>query len=131
MPTPGTPAGHQTVAPYLLVDDVPRLLRFVTEAFSADEIWRQTTPAEGLRHVELRIGDSVVMIGARRPQLPPLCGSVHVYVADVDAAYARALAAGATALAPPADRPYGDRSGGVRDPAGNLWWLGTNLTPRP
>ena len=92
-----------------------------------------TTP--GGVHRELRVGDSMLMIGesAQENVVPVRPSAYHVYVDDVDATFARALAAGGTSMGEPADRPYGERSGYIRDAAGNYWYiarsLGTSAVP--
>jgi len=68
----------------------------------------------------------MVMCGQARTPADRTTSMVYVYVPDTDAAYARALAAGATAVRPPADEFYGDRSGGVKDAWGNQWWMATH-----
>ncbi|GAB1594890.1 VOC family protein [Lysobacter claricitrinus] len=118
------PEGHPAVAPYLVVDDAAAQIAFLVEVFGAVERVRHASPDGGIRHAEVAIEDSVVMIGERPGA--SMCASVHVYVPDVDACHARALAAGAASIVEPRDVPYGDRSAGVRDPLRNLWWLGTH-----
>lgn len=120
------PPGHPAVAPYLVVADAAAQIAFLVQVFGAVERVRQTTSDGGIRHAEVAIEDSIVMLGERAEAMQ---ASVHVYVQDVDAVYARALDAGATGLAAPRDLPYGDRSAGLRDPQGNLWWLGTHRPP--
>ncbi|MGY4514470.1 VOC family protein [Lysobacter sp. HA18] len=117
------PAGHPAVAPYLVVEDAAAQIAFLVDVFAAVERVRHATPDGGIRHAEVAIEESIVMIGERPGAA--MSASVHVYVPDVDACHARALAAGATSVVEPRDLPYGDRSAGVRDPQGNLWWLGT------
>ena len=121
------PDGYNAVSPYLLVRDVRAMLDFLTDVFGAVELRRQADADGTIRHAEVRIGDSVVMVGVRPWAELPI-SSVHVYVADVDRAYARALDHGAASLAEPRDLPYGDRSAGVRDTQGNYWWIGTRLS---
>ena len=79
----------------------------------------------------LRIGDSVVMLGDAHGEHKPLQTMLYVYVDDADAIYQRALAAGATSVQAPVDQFYGDRSGGVKDPFGNLWWIATHIEDVP
>jgi PhnB protein len=119
------PDGYNAVSPYLLVNDVRAMLDFLVHAFGATELRRQADAEGGIRHAEVRIGDSVVMMGCRPGA--DLIASVHVYVADVDRVYARALDLGATSLSEPRDQPYGDRTAGVQDVQGNYWWIGTRL----
>ena len=76
-------------------------------------------------HAEVRIGDSVVMMGEAGPENKPTSSMIYLYVSDADAVYRRALQAGATPVREPADQFYGDRNAGVKDPAGNQWWMAT------
>jgi uncharacterized glyoxalase superfamily protein PhnB len=123
------PAGYQTVTPYLVVPEVARLIDFLKEAFAAQELRRDTGPDGAVRHAEIKIGDSMVMLGEATAEWPAMPGMLHVYVDDVDAVYRRALLAGATSLREPVDESYGDRVGGVADPSGNQWWLATPVEP--
>ncbi|HEY1309036.1 MAG TPA: VOC family protein [Vicinamibacterales bacterium] len=121
--------GFTTVTPYLHATK-PGLLDFLTRAFGAVETETTTTP-RGV-HREVRVGNSMVMIGEGGPEdavHPP--ASFHVFVPDVDAAYERAIAAGATSLGAPEDRHYGERSGFVKDAFGNHWYIATSLGPTP
>ena len=121
------PDGYNRVQPYLLVRDVSRQIEFLTKTFGAREIMR-TTGGSGGTHAEVRIGDSVIMMGGdNTPGWTPMPSALYVYCEDVDAAYQRALAAGGDALEEPADKPYGDRVAGVRDSAGNIWWIATHI----
>jgi PhnB protein len=127
MSHPYKPPGHTSVSPYLLVSDVKSLLAFLAQVFDAKELSRWELPDGTLKHAEVRIDDSVIMMGERPATQSGMTGSVHVYVADVDATYTKALAAGATSLVEPRDQAYGDRSAGIRDTEGNYWWIGTRL----
>jgi PhnB protein len=99
------------------------LLDFVTQVFEAEELERGETP--GGLHVDVKIGDSVMDLELGELPAEATHSSVYVYVPDVDAAYRRALQAGAISLAEPGDKPYLDRNAGVRDSFGNIWWIGT------
>ncbi|MEI7035735.1 VOC family protein [Fulvimonas yonginensis] len=121
------PAGHPAVSPYLLVADARAMLDFLAATFGARELYRKTREDGSIMHAEVQIDDSVVMLGERPERAAAICGSVHVYVPDVDACHARGLVAGATSVSPPTDQPYGDRTAGLRDAEGNLWWIGTHL----
>ena len=121
------PEGLHTVTPYLMVDDADRLIAFATEAFSATLQHRTARPDGGVMHAQFRIGDSTVMAGEPQGAFDPMPAFLHLYVEDCDAVYRKALAAGAESVMEPADQFYGDRSGGVRDPLGNLWWIATRL----
>jgi PhnB protein len=119
--------GFHTVTPYLIVQEAAQLINFVKEAFAATELFRGTGSAGGI-HAEVRIGDSIVMIGgggAWRGE--PIPAAIYLYMDDVDAVYKRALQAGAASLSEPADQPYGDRIAGVKDPFGNVWYIATHI----
>ena len=125
------PEGYHTVTPYLVVDDVDRLLDFLKAAFDATEKERVPGQDGATGHAEVLIGDSHVMMGRAQDEIPKLPCMLYVYVPDTDATYARALAAGATSQQEPADMFYGDRNASVKDPTGNLWTIAThqeNLT---
>lgn len=118
--------GFLTITPYLIVNDAAQLIDFVKNAFGAEEQFRSIGSAGGL-HCELKLGDSMVMIGGGGAwRGTPSTTALHVYVPDVDATYQRALAAGATPLRAPADQEYGDRDASVRDAAGNNWYIGSH-----
>jgi PhnB protein len=125
--------GFRTVTPYIVVNDVPGLIDFTERAFGATEDARTTGSGAGL-HAEVQIGDSKLMIGGGSPQHSwrgdPLTAAFHIYVPDVDAVFARAVQAGATVIQQPADMEYGERSGGVTDPFGNVWYIATAKGPR-
>ncbi len=127
MAVPYIPDGYHTVTPYLVVSDVRALIAFAQQAFGA----RDATTVEGndgkIMHGEMRIGDSVVMMGEPNEGNPPTSAMLHLYVEDVDATYERALAAGATSTREPKDEFYGDRTAGIRDVWGNQWWMATHM----
>ncbi|PYY21391.1 MAG: hypothetical protein DMG62_18820 [Acidobacteria bacterium] len=122
------PKGYRTVTPYPVAQNADALIEFVKRAFGAEERFRAIGPAGGI-HAEIRIGDSMLMMGGGGPGLSwrgessPM--AFHMYVPDCDATYKRALEAGGTSIAEPVDQPYGERSGGVKDPAGNFWYIAT------
>lgn len=120
------PEGYHTVTPYLMVKEAPQLIDFVKQAFGAVETFRTTGSAGGI-HAEVRIGDSMVMIGGGGTwQGEPMPAAIYLYVNDVDAVYKQALQAGATSLSEPEDQPYGDRTAGVNDSFGNIWYIATH-----
>lgn len=121
------PAGHNAVSPYLVTEHADAVIRMLREVFGGEELHRSTRPDGSIMHAEVRIADSVVMIGESSAQFPPLPCMVHVYVPDCDAAYARAIALGAESVREPETQPYGDRSAGVRDAGGNQWWIATHV----
>jgi PhnB protein len=126
----GVPEHLHTVTPRLVVSDGPAAIDFYARAFGASELGeRFTGPAGELIHTELRIGDSVVMLTgeAEEARSPRSAGTVTAIMAtyweDVDAAWERALAAGAEVIYPLADQFYGERGGRLRDPFGHQWML--------
>lgn len=121
------PADRQNVVPYLVVADADRELAFVKEVFGAKEVQVYRDPDGRIRHAELSIGDSVVMLAQSGEQWPPLPAAIYVYVPDVDAAYRRALKTVVSSPRPPADQPYGDRNCGVTDANGVQWWMTTHI----
>jgi len=118
---------RRTVTPYITVHKPAELIDFVTQSFRAIEHFRATGSAGGM-HAEVSIGDSVVMIGGAE-HIDPMPTAIHLYVADVDPAYERALKAGATSLMAVADQSYGERAGAVEDVHGNRWYIATPFVP--
>jgi PhnB protein len=126
------PDGYHTVTPYLVVEGVEELIDFLKQAFDAVETERIPGPDGKVGHGEVRIGDSVVMMGEASGEWKPMPGMIYLYVNDTDATYKRALEAGATSVMEPADQFYGDRNAGVKDASGNMWWIATrkeNVSP--
>jgi PhnB protein len=121
------PEGYHTVTPYLTVADAEAQIDFLKRAFGAEEKYRHSDDKGRIMHAEVKVGDSMVMIGqAREPWTPRPC-NFYLYVEDVDAAYKRAVEAGGKSMQEPTNQPYGDRSGGVEDSQGNYWWVGTHI----
>lgn len=121
------PADRPAVSPYLVVADPPALIGFLREVFGAEELLRVHRPDGTVMHAEARIRDSVVMLGGSTGEYPATLGMLHVYVADADNVFEKALAAGATPIMPPAEKGDGDRRGGFVDPAGNQWWVAARI----
>lgn len=120
------PRGHNAVSPYLITTGAGGIIELLKAAFGAEDLGRHLRPDGTIMHAEVRIGDSVIMLSDGNAEFPPAPAMVHVYVPDVDAAYRRALQAGATSVLEPSDQFYGDRSAGIRDAAGNQWWIATH-----
>ena len=128
------PEGYHSVTPYLVVKAAAQAIQFYVTAFGAKDTLRLDGPNGEVMHAELKIGDSHVMIadenpdwGARGPESfggSPV--SLMLYVEDVDAVTAKAVAAGAKVERPVADQFYGDRTGTVVDPFGHKWTIGTH-----
>jgi len=122
------PDGFHTVTPYLVVDDAKTVIAFMQQAFGAEFDHRPTRRPDGkLMHATLRVGDTRVMIGSASERAKAMQAMLYVYVPNVDEVYAAALKAGGKEIMPPTDMFYGDRSGGVTDPAGNQWYIGTRI----
>ena len=119
---PAVPQGLQTVTPYLHPQGVPDYIEFLTRAFGAVEEARHLAPGGRVMHAQVRIGNAALELGEPDPAAPRPT-TFYLYVDDADALYARAVAAGATPLTPPADQWYGDRVGSVQDPSGTLWYI--------
>ncbi|HXM93835.1 MAG TPA: VOC family protein [Candidatus Dormibacteraeota bacterium] len=128
------PEGYHTVTPYLIVNDGARAIQFYKKAFGAKELMRMAAPDGKIGHAEIKIGDSPIMLadenpkmGARSPQsLGGSPVSILLYVADVDAVFNQAVAAGGKVDRPVADQFYGDRTGGLTDPFGHVWYISTH-----
>lgn len=120
------PAGHHTLTPGFAVNHAGKVLEFLQKAFGGKVVDRYEAPGGMLAHVEVMIGDSVVMFGDAHPGMDPMPASLSYYVDDgaaVDATYQRALAHGATSEAEPKDQFYGYRSATVKDAGGNRWTI--------
>jgi len=123
------PHGYHTITPWIITKHAADLITFLENVFNAQE-----TPgsrfynADGsIGHVEVRIGDSVVMLFDSKETWPTTPAFLRIYVEDANATYRRALEAGATPVTEVAEHFFGDRIGRVRDPAGNVWWLQSHI----
>jgi len=128
------PDGYHTATPYLIVKGAAQAIEFYKKAFGATELMRMPQPGGKIGHAEIKIGDSPIMladespdVGARSPQSiggSPV--SIMLYVEDVDRIFSQAVEAGAKVKRPVADQFYGDRTGGIEDPFGHLWYIATH-----
>jgi PhnB protein len=130
------PEGFHTLTPYLIVNDAAKAIDYYRNAFGATEVSRHEDDDGGVRHAEIRIGDSMIMLTEETPVWPDWKSPVarggtpvhlYLYVEDADRVFAQAIAAGATELLPLKDQPYGDRSGGLTDPFGHVWYVATHI----
>lgn len=121
------PAGYTSVAPYLIVNGAQASLDFLVQVFGAERL--RVVPGEQgrLLHAEARIDDTVVMLADAVEGWPAQPSHVHIYVADVDAIYARALQAGAEAVQAPMRKGDPDKRGGFRDAGGTTWWVAQQM----
>jgi PhnB protein len=115
---------YRTVTPYLVVPDADTELTFLKIAFGGTEVLCHRNADNTVMHAEVAIGDSLVMLGQAAGQWTPRSAALYLWVKDVDATYARALAAGGTSESEPEDKPYGHRNAGVVDQNGVTWWIG-------
>lgn len=127
MTTSYKPDGYPTVSPYLIVDGASTTIEFLTRVFDAEEIRRFAGDDGRIMHAEVRLADSVIMVADAGGGWPPVPANVHVYVADVDATYKRAIAAGATSIQEPVQKDDADKRGGVKDAGGTSWWIATKV----
>lgn len=121
------PKGLNDVNVYMHPLRAEPVISFLKRAFGAREIAKHASPDGVVHHAEIRVGSSVVEMGEAHGKYPAMPTMFYLYVPDCDAVYRRALAAGATAISEPADQPYGDRSGGVKDACGNQWYIATHI----
>jgi PhnB protein len=129
------PEGYHTVTPYLIIRGAAKAMEFYKQAFGAKEMFRMEGPGGTIGHAEMQIGDSHIMLADEPPNAenrsPEALGGspvlLHLYVPDVDAFFAQAIAAGAKVTRPVADQFYGDRSGGFDDPFGHTWYVATHV----
>lgn len=121
------PDGYHTVTPYLTVADAEAQIDFLKKALGAEEKYRHSDDKGRVMHAEVRVGNSMVMIGQAREPWTPKPSNFYLYVEDVDAAYKRAVEAGGKSIREPTNQFYGDRTGGVEDSQGNQWWIGTHI----
>lgn len=124
--TPG-PEGLRSVQPYLHLREAHKMIPFLEAAFGAESLGVHKSPEGAILHATFRIGNATLEIDEAHGEFHPKPCHLHVYVPDTDACYERALKAGATSVEVPQDKPYGDRSAGVKDPAGNSWFIATYL----
>ncbi len=121
------PEGHHTICPYIVTSDVASLIEFTKRAFGATELHVSKRDDGSVMHAEIKIGDSIIMMGQAPDETKKFPAMLHIYMPDVDTVYRRAIEAGAKSIREPADQFYGDRSGGVDDKFGNQWWISTHI----
>ncbi|MCX5010350.1 VOC family protein [Streptomyces sp. NBC_00555] len=133
------PEGYPRVTPYLCIDGAAAAIEFYVSVLGARERMRMAAPGGKIGHAELELGNSVIMLADEYPDMgfrsPKSVGgtpvTLHVYVEDVDAVFAEALAQGATELRSIKDEFYGDRTGQFEDPFGHRWNIATHIEDVP
>ncbi len=136
------PEGFHTVTPFMTVKNCGQAIEFYKNAFGAEELFRMTSPDGKVAHAEIKVGDSIIMLGDEFPMpgankspqtVGASTGGICLYVPDVDASYDRAVKAGAKPFMPVTDMFWGDRYGNLHDPYGHIWAIATHkedLTPQ-
>jgi uncharacterized glyoxalase superfamily protein PhnB len=120
-------AGFHTITPYLFAVGTSRLIQFICAAFGGEVTFRKERPDGAIVHAEMRVGDSMLMLGEASAQFEPMPASIYLYVPDCDTVYQRALNSGGISVFPIMTLPSGERYGGVKDPCGNIWWVATHV----
>ena len=129
------PAGFAVVAPYLIVDDAAAFVDFLVAGLGGVHVGSSVDPDGRIANAQVRFGDgqaaATIMVSDATDDFPPVTAALYLYVANADATIAQAIAAGATAISPIGDMPYGDRQGGIVDAWGTTWWISQRLTAAP
>lgn len=125
------PPGFNTVTPYMFASGADRLIGFLVEGLGGEELHRSLRPDDNIANAQVRIGTSTIMVSEATQRFPAMPASYYLYVEDADASMRRAIEHGAELIMEVGDMPYGDRQGGVRDPAGNIWWISQRLVREP
>jgi uncharacterized glyoxalase superfamily protein PhnB len=121
------PEGQHSITPYLVVVGADKLITFLERAFGGQCVERINGPNGAVAHAEVKIGDSIVMLGESSERAKAYSATLYHYVPNVDQTHSRAVDAGAKVLTEPVDMFYGDRSGAVIDPFGNSWYIATHI----
>jgi len=127
MAVKAVPERYGSVTPYLVVVGVDKLIAFLGKAFGGECVERIAGPGGATRHAEVKIGDTIVMLGEANERAKDYPATLYHYVPNIDQVHRRAVAAGAKVLTEPTDMFYGDRSGAVIDPCGNFWHIATHV----
>jgi PhnB protein len=114
---------YRTVTPYLVVPNADVELTFLKTAFGGTEVTCHRNADNTVMHAEVKIDDSLIMLGQAGRQWTPRAAALYLWVDDVDVTYAKTLAAGATSESEPEDKPYSHRNAGVIDQNGVTWWI--------
>jgi len=127
MPAKPIPNGYHSVTPYLTVRGASKVIEFLKQAFGAKLSHEPIKRPDGsIMHAQVTIGDSRIMIAEESEMARATISTLYLYVPDVDSVYKQAVKAGGAKVMEPMDMFYGDRSGGVKDPSGNSWFIATH-----
>ena len=125
------PEGYHTITPHITLNEVQGLIKFLKEAFSAEEREVLTADDGRIIHAEIQIGDSIIMMAEPTGDADLVYGTFYMYVDDLEGVYKSALKAGASSIKEPADQFYGDRNAAVKDAFGNAWWIAARYEDVP
>ncbi len=121
------PAGYNSVSTYLVTNNAQEIIDFLHATLGATSLRRHENEDGSVRHAEVRIDDTVLMIGEAPQGWSPVPCHIHVYVPDVDETYALALENGGESVQAPVQKGDPDRRSGVKGPGGNTWWFSTQV----
>lgn len=128
------PKGTKTVNPYIMVKNVSKLIEFIETVFDGTLKFKLDRPDGSIMHAELNLGDSIIMTGEPMEEFGEMPASLYIYVEECDKIYEKAIQNGGKSIMVPTDMKHaGERYGGVKDFAGNIWWIATHiedLTPQ-
>jgi PhnB protein len=125
------PPGFNTVTPYIFANNAETLVAFLISGLGGTEQLRSIRPDGRIANAQVMIGTSTIMVSEASARYPAMPASYYIYVEDADDSMRKAVAAGATLEMEVQNMPYGDRQGGIRDPAGNIWWVSQRLVQEP
>ncbi|MDA1028811.1 MAG: VOC family protein [Bacteroidetes bacterium] len=124
------PTGYPSISPYLVVADIQACIDFICATLDGTPLRRIERPDGCIMHAEVRVDDSVLMIGGAGELWPSVPCHLHIYVTDVDVTFKKALTNGATVIHEPEQKEGdSDKRGGVLGPCGNSWWFSTQMNP--
>ena len=121
------PDGFRTITPYLIVKNAEKLIKFLQQAFSAEQISLTLNAVNKVQNAVYRINDSMVMLAEANDDTVVTPSAFYFYTPDTDSQYQKALSVGGKSLMEPNDQFYGDRNAGIEDPCGNSWWFATKI----
>lgn len=123
--------GFHAITPYIFAQNAPRLIEFISAAFAGELAYSKERPDGSIIHAEMRVGDSMLMLGQASADFGPMPTSIYLYVTDCDTVCQTALNSGGVSVFPIMTLPSGERYGGVKDPCGNIWWVATHVEDVP
>ena len=125
------PPHFGVVTPYIVVENADSYVQFLKDGLNGIELGRNHRADGKIANCQIRFGSSTVMVSEASRSFPATKAAFYLYVEDADGAVERALLHGGVNIMDVANMPYGDRQGGVQDPAGNIWWISQRLVNTP